>query len=140
MLLESLQPLRFLAGQVSGFFRRRGNGHIGVQADNVRLIELGKPGCDHGPPVAALGAVARIAKPAHQFGEGANGPLDVPAALSRRPGEAVAGQRRNDQVKRLTLRAGVPGRVGEPVHNLAELDHRTGPAMHHQQRQGIGAR
>ena len=43
-------------------------------------------------------------------------------------------------MKRLMPLAAAPGRVGKWINDPKELNHRTGPAMHDQQRKGIGAR
>jgi hypothetical protein len=62
-----------------------------VDAGDVAGIQLADARADARPPVAALGAVARVAKPAHQNGLGGGDPLDAPAGAARLVAEAVAG-------------------------------------------------
>ena len=90
---------------------------------------------DDRAPVAALRAVARVAEPAHQLDLGLRDARGIPAALVGRPGEAVAGHRRADDVE------GVAGRRRErrvaAADDLLELDDRARPAVRDDERERV---
>ncbi len=119
---------------VVGALRR--NRHHGVK------VNRGEPGRTHRAqrrrhrrsPVTALGDVALVAEPAHQFRPHFGDARDVAAGAGRLVGKAVAGQRGRDDVERVRGRAAVRDRVGERTDDLVELDHRAGPTVRHDQR------
>ena len=79
---------------------------------------------DDRAPVAALGAVPLVAEASHQLGERGGDPAELPAGLSRRPGEPEAGDARQHQVERVGGVAAVRARVGQraddPVNSTIE--------------------
>ncbi len=92
---------------------------------------------DEGAHVAPLGDVAGVAEAAHQLRPRAGGAAGVPAELGRLGREAIAGQGRQHEVEGVVGGATVRGRVGERADRLEQLDHRAGPAVRHDQRQGV---
>ncbi len=92
---------------------------------------------DLGAPVAALGAVAGVAEPAHQLVPGVGDLLGPPARPAGLAAEAVAGQRRADHVESVRGVAAVRRRIGERPDDLAELDDRARPAVRDDQRQRV---
>jgi hypothetical protein len=92
---------------------------------------------DEGAHVAALGDVAVIAEAVHQLGPGARHAAGVPADFGRFGGPAVAGQRWDDEVKRVLGGAAVRCRVGERADDPEQLDHRARPAVRDDQRQRV---
>ena len=84
-------------------------------------------------PVAAHGAVARVAQAGHERHPRPRDPLHTPARFRRDVTEAVAGQRRDDEVERIR---GI-GRIGERGDDLQVLDDRAGPPMGHHERHRV---
>ena len=87
--------------------------------------------------VAALGHVARVAETAHELGPGPRGSAQVPADLGRLGGEAVPGQGREHEVEGVLGAAAVRRRIRERADGVEHLDHGAGPAVGHDQRQGV---
>ena len=92
---------------------------------------------DEGAHVAALGDIAGVAESVHQLRPGLRDAAGVPAELGGLAGEAVAGQGRQHEVKRVLRLPTVRGRVGQRADGLEQLDHRAGPAVRHDQRQRV---
>jgi hypothetical protein len=92
---------------------------------------------DGGAHIPALGDIAAIAEAPHQLGPGAGGAAGVPADLRRLAGEAVAGQRRQHQGEGVLGASAIGGRVRQWADDLQQLDDRAGPAVGHDQRQGV---
>ena len=84
-------------------------------------------------PVAAHRAVARVAEAGHERGPRPRGPLHAPARFRRDLAEAVAGQRRDDEVERV----GGIGRIGERPDDLQVLDDRARPPVGHHERHRV---
>jgi hypothetical protein len=89
------------------------------------------------PPVAALGAVAAVAEPVHQFCPGPGDALDGPAAVGCGPGQCVARQVREHQVQCGGGVFSVGAGVGEGFNDVQELHDRPGPAVCHDHRQRV---
>jgi hypothetical protein len=85
-------------------------------------------------PVAALYPVPCVAQTRHQLGERHGHPLELPARLRRRPGQAEPGDAREYQVERVGGVAAVRARVSERADDIGELYDRAGPAVRHKQR------
>jgi hypothetical protein len=123
--------------QVPEDVRRHCPGHVHVDADEpfggVRREQLR----DDRAPVAALGDVPPVAEPEHELVERGRHPGRGPAGRRRLAGEAVAGHRRQDEVEGVLGAAAVGRRVGERLDHLQELDDRAGPAVGHEQRDGV---
>ena len=90
---------------------------------------------DRRAPVPALSAVPLIPQSSHQLIPAPRDALNIPAPLTRRPGEPEPRNRRNNQVKRITRIPAVRPGVGQRPDDLHELHDRAGPAVRHDQRQ-----
>jgi hypothetical protein len=102
------------------------------QASGCWLADAGR---DHRAPVAALGDVLAVAQAAHQLVQAVGDACSTPQpARSRLAREAVARQRRTDDVERVLGIAAVGDRVGQRPDHLLELDDRAGPAVGDEQR------
>jgi hypothetical protein len=113
--------------------------HVEVDADEAGGVAPGELDGDAGAPVAALRAVARVAEPVHELVPCVGDAGQVPAGLGWLAAEPEAGQRRAHDVERVGR---VPARdgVGQRADDLAELDHRAGPAVRQDQRDRTGMR
>ena len=78
-----------------------------------------------------------IPQPRHQLGPGPRDPARVPAPVSGRPGEPVAGNGRDDQVERVIRGTAMSRRVGQRPDDVPELHHRTRPAVRDDQRHRV---
>ena len=103
-------------------------------ADAVVRIEGSDPRRDLCAPIAPLRAIALVAEPMHQLDERAGDPPRVPAGRAGGLGEPVAGQRRCDDMERVTVRA------SQPWDDVLELDDGTGPPVRDDQRERVVAR
>src|ERR1700689_4410819 len=92
--------------------------------DMLRVLQT-EQGADAGAPVAAYRTVALVAERGHQRRPGRGDPLDAPAGTIWLPAEPVTRQRRADDVKGVSRVV----RVRQRPDDLAELDHRAGPAV-----------
>jgi hypothetical protein len=92
---------------------------------------------DDRPPVSPLCDVVVVAQAPHQLVPGARDPIRVPADQRRPCRESVAGQRGHDEMEGVLGRSAVRRRVGQRLDHLQQLDDRPGPAVGHDQRQGI---
>ena len=99
-------------------------------------VRLGDGAGDDGPPVTALGDVAVIAEPCHEARPLRSDLFRAPTGSGGFAREAEAGKRRAHHVKGIFRLATVLARVGERLDDLQELDHRSGPAVGHNQREG----
>jgi hypothetical protein len=100
-------------------------GQVGVDPDDVVGVRAGQRRGDERAPIPALGAVAVVAQPAHEFVPRPGGAVDVPSRRRRLAAEAIAGERRHDDVERV-------GRVvgpAEGVDDVEELHDRARPTM-----------
>lgn len=113
-------------------------GHREVDPDEpARVVEAQEVG--HGrSPVAAQGAEALVAQPAHQLRHGPGDTPRVPPSLGGRPGEAEAGQRGAHDVKGVRGIARSIDGAAERLDDVEHLGHRAGPAVEDEQRQGVG--
>ena len=134
------------AGQrVGGGVFLFGFGWLGAGQGGDQEVEVdpGQPGGglaahgvgDRGADIAALGDIAAIAQAVHEGRPGVGDAGGVPAEFGRLPGESVAGQRRQHQVKGVAGVAAMGGGVGQGADGLQQLDHRARPAVGHDQRQ-----
>ena len=103
-----------------------------------RCSKGGELGGDRRAEVAALGEPAGVAETGHQDGPGPGGPGDVPPGFGGVAGEPEAGQARDDDVVGVLGGTAVRLRVGQRTDGVAELEHRSGPAMGQQQGAGVG--
>jgi hypothetical protein len=139
-LLHRGQPGAFGLGQrghvgrVAGRERDQG---VEVHADDPVRGRAAHERGDEGAYVPALHAVAAVAEPVHQLGQRGGGAAIRPAGLGQRSGEAVAGQRRDDQMEGVGWVAAAGGRVGERADQVGEFHDRAGPAVQQQQRRGL---
>ena len=108
-----------------------------VYADHVIGRDATHLWGDERAGVVAVRAVAVIAESVHQGGPGARGAVAVPASLCRRAGEAVARQRRNDQVEGVPWIAAVGARIAERADDVEVLHDRGRPAVRKDQRRRI---
>ena len=108
-----------------------------MDADDVVGVEPADLGRDQRAGVVARGAVALVAEATHQLDPRGGDPVVVPASLAGRAREAVAGHRRDDEVERVGRVAAVRPRVAERAGDVEELEDRAGPAVGHDQRQGV---
>ena len=92
---------------------------------------------DRGAHVAALRHKAVVAESPHQLGPDLRDAAGPPAELGRLGREAVPRDRRDDDVERVVGAPAVGGRVGEGSDDLEHLDHRAGPTMRDDHRQGV---
>ena len=74
---------------------------IDVHAEHPLRCLAAHQRTDERPVVAALNAIALVTESGHQLGEGFGDPGRRPSALGERRREAVADQRRDDEVIRL---------------------------------------
>ncbi len=128
---------RRLAAQVPVYLRRRGAGHVGVDAEQLRGGLLTHLLCDRRTPVAALGYEPVVAEALHQYDPGTGDAGGIPAGGGRLGGESVARQRRDDEMERVLGACAVCRRVGERLDDLQLLDDRARPAVRHDERQGV---
>ena len=107
--------------------------------DTDQPVGCQAPHCirDAGTHVAALPHEAGVAETAHQLCPRLCGAAEVPTDLDRLAREAIAGQRRQHEVKRIRGRPAVLGRIRERTDGVEHLYDRTGPAVRHDQRQCI---
>ena len=112
-------------------------GRVHVHTRDVLRVDPAEVRCDERSEVAALRAVALVPQPAHQLGERPGDPVAVPTRLTGRPGEPEARQRRDNQVKGVCRVAPVRLRVAKRPDHVEELDHRAGPAVAEDQREGV---
>src|SRR6476659_2139967 len=71
------------------------------RADDVCSVGRAEPPAHSGADVPAVGAVSGIAQSSHQFGECGSCPAHLPAWLPDGCREPKAGERRDDEVKRV---------------------------------------
>jgi hypothetical protein len=109
-----------------------------VHADDVLGVGPADQRADERTLVAALHAVALVAEPAHQLGEGRGDAAVVPSRLTRGPGEAVTGDRRDHQMEGRGGVVAVGPRVAERPDDVQELHDRAGPTVDQHQRRGVG--
>jgi hypothetical protein len=76
----------------------------------------------------------------HQLGERPGDPVAVPTRLTGGPGEHEARQRRDNQVEGVCRVAPVRFLVAQRPDHVEELDHRAGPAVSEDQREGVRLR
>ena len=108
-------------------------------------MDAGQPvGClathrvrDRGADVPTLCDIAGVAEASHQLRPRLGDAGGTPAELPRLAGEAVAGQGRQDDVERVLGFAAVRGRLRERADGVEQFDDRPGPAVRHDQRQGV---
>ena len=92
---------------------------------------------DGGSHVAALGHVVVVAEALHQLGPVLRDAAGPPPRLGRLRGQAVPGDGGDDDVERIRGAPAVRGRVGERPDHLQHLDHRAGPPVRDDHRQGV---
>ena len=92
---------------------------------------------DDRAPVAALRAIPRVSEALHQLDIRIGDADGIPARRRRLAREAVAGHRRNHEVKRVRRAAAMRRGIGQRPDDLHLLDDRSGPSMRHEERQRI---
>ena len=128
-------------GPATGEHRRHVGGdrrrQIDVDAEqSCRCLARHRAG-DRGAPVAALGDIAGVAQALHQLRPGAGDAIRIPAPVLRLSGEAVAGHRRDHEMKRVGCARAMRRGIGERIDDLQLLDDRAGPSVRHDERQRI---
>ncbi len=106
-----------------------------MHTNDVVGVNPAQLGGDERAPVAALCAIALVAEPAHELGPGPGDTRRGPAGVVGWAGEAVAGERRDDDIEGVGGVAAMGARVGQRPNHLQELDDRAWPAMREDQRQ-----
>ena len=110
---------------------------VGMDADQALGCQAAHRVGDGGTNVPALGDVAGVTEPVHQFRPRRRNSGRAPADLGRLAGEAVAGNGRQHEVERVFGASAVRGRIGERADGLEQLDDRAGPTVGHDQRQRV---
>ncbi len=136
--LEGREVGVVVLAQLHRVVRWVGQRHVEVDARAVLGVRRPDPGRDLRTPVAALRAVAVVPEPRHQRDEGTGDPGDVPAARPRGLREAVARQRRRDDVERVLRLTAERLRGREPGDDVEELHDRARPPVGEEQRQRVG--
>src|SRR5262249_32318085 len=85
----------------------------------------------------ALSAVALIAQPTHQLGPGPGDASRGPSSVVRWAGEAVAGERGDNELEGISRVAAVSLGIGQRADDAQELGDRARPAMGENEWQGI---
>ena len=136
-LLGESRRRRPAGGEHRGNLGRHDRRQVDVDAEQAcRRLARHRAG-DGRAPVAALGDVAGVAEALHQLRPGSRDAVGAPAGVRRLAGEAVARHRRQDEIERVLRASAMRGRIGERADGLEQLEHRAGPAMRHDQRQGV---
>src|SRR5690242_9655330 len=78
-----------------------------------------------------------VAQTAHQLGPGARDALRIPTLLLRLAGKAETRHRRYHELESIRRACAMSGGIGERIDDLQLLDDRSGPAMGHDERQGV---
>jgi hypothetical protein len=120
--------------------RRQGEEHVEVHAEEPVGVGLAEAAGHDRAPVAALRDITVVAELGHQIGDGVGDAVDVEARLGRRPGEAVAGHRGDDDVEGVGRVAAVGGGIGERAEDVEEFDEGAGPAVGQEERGRVGIR
>ena len=136
LLLRRAEGRQVLLGDVPERDEAHG-GRVDVDADHMLGVDPAEVGCDKGAVVAALGAVALVAEPAHQLGERTRDPPTGPSGLGDRAGEPEPGQRGDDQVERGGICCAVSTRIAERADDVQEFHERARPAVEQEQRRGV---
>ena len=98
-----------------------------------------QPRGDERPPVAALGAVARVAEARHELVKHGADRRQGAARLVLAERQRVPRQRGHDDGEGVRGVAAVRRRVGQQRNQLQEFEHRPGPAVRQQQRLRVRA-
>ena len=123
-------------GILAGFGCWAGAWHVDVNAGASAFVLHGDSGGHGSAPIAALGEVAVVADMPHQGIPYVGDLADAPAGGRRLAGEAVAGQRRAHDVKRIRWVVAGSG-IGQRHDHFVELRHGAGPAVGDEQRLGV---
>ena len=94
-----------------------------MDSEHVLRAIRPQPGGDERAPVAALGAVARVAESHHELVEHRTNRRQRAALLIRAERQRVPGQRGHDDRERVGGVAAVRGRIGQQRDQLEELEH-----------------
>jgi hypothetical protein len=120
--------------QVVAHLRRE----VRVDADDVTLVLVPVLLGDERAPVAARGGVALVAEHfLHEPVLEVRGLPEVPARGLQRRGEAVAGERDQDDVEAVLVAAAVGDGIGQRPDHLAEVPEGPGPAVVDQERHRV---
>ena len=92
---------------------------------------------DDRAPIATLRDKVLVAKALHQRGPCLRDPFGAPAGRGRLAGKPVTGHRRDHEMEGVRCAPAMRGGIGERSDDLQLFDHRTGPAVRHDQRQRI---
>ena len=125
------------AGELRRVARGEGEDLGDVHADDVLGVEPADFRRDHRTGVVADGPVALVAEAAHEFDPRRGDPVDVPAGLAGRAGEAVAGDRGDDEVEGDGGVAAVRAWVAQRTDHVEKLDDRPGPAVGDDERERV---
>jgi hypothetical protein len=96
--------------------------HVQMDPDQAVGVLDGECGTDLGSPVPALGAVARVAEPAHQLIPGIRNALGGPARVRRLTAEPEPWQRGAHHMERVTSARAERNRIDQRLDDLVELD------------------
>ena len=140
-MVELIEEDALLGGRVLHHVRITAHGEqIDMDADELVGMGAAHPRGGDRAPVAALHREALVAeRVAHQVGENVRHLLDAEALLPGLKRQAVARQRRRDDREGVARIGAEARRIGEARNEVDELEHRSRPAVHQQQRRGIGS-
>lgn len=111
--------------------------HVGMDAEQLRWRLRTQGVGDDGTPITARRDEVLVAEALHQCCPGLRDPYRPPAGRGRLAGEAETRNRRDDHMEGVRCAPAVGGRIGERSDDLQLFDHRTRPAMGHDDRQRI---
>jgi hypothetical protein len=140
-VLETIQPsaLGLGHGHEPHHDLRHGgnlNERVDVNTDHVLGIDATHLGCDVRTGITPLHAIPLIAESPHQLGECLRDSMMRPPGSTERAGEAMSGDRRNDEMKCVGGVAAVRARIAERSDQVDELHDRARPPVDEHERCG----
>src|SRR5262249_633945 len=125
------------AAECCRYLGRQRSRQIDVDAEqSCRSLPRHRAG-DWRAPVSALRDITGVTEALHQFRPSARDVIRVPAGAGRPTGEAVARQRRDDDVESILGATSVRRWIRKRIDDLELLNHRSGPAVRDDDRERI---